>query len=101
MDRAEQELDILEEISQILGDGLELSQVFQRAMSLLSTRLDIQRAALVLFDQASDQLRTVASVGLTSAEQDRGRYALGEGVTGRVMETGIPAIIPDVSLVTG
>ena len=91
-----QELDILEEISQILGDGLELGQVFQRAMTLLSSRLKIQRAALVLFDQASDQLRTVASVGLTPAEQERGRYALGEGVTGRVMETGEPAVIPDV-----
>ncbi|MEM9417481.1 MAG: sigma 54-interacting transcriptional regulator [Planctomycetota bacterium] len=97
MDRAEQELDILVEISQILGDGMELSQVFQRAMSLLSNRLNVQRAALVLFDQAADQLRTVASVGLTSAEQERGRYELGEGVTGRVMETGIPAIIPDVA----
>ncbi|MEL7086965.1 MAG: sigma 54-interacting transcriptional regulator [Planctomycetota bacterium] len=91
-----QELDIIEEISQILGDGMELGQVFQRAMTLLSNRLDIQRAALVLFDQASDQLRTVASVGLTPVEQDRGRYALGEGVTGRVMETGRPAVIPDV-----
>lgn len=97
MDRAGQELDILEEISQILGDGMELGQVFQRAMSLLTNRLQIQRAALVLFDQASDQLRTVASVGLTPVEQDRGRYALGEGVTGRVMETGQSAVIPDVS----
>ena len=97
MDRTGQELDILEEISQILGDGMELGQVFQRAMSLLSSRLQIQRAGLVLFDQAADQLRTVASVGLTPAEQDRGRYALGEGVTGRVMETGQPAVIADVS----
>ncbi|MEM1108707.1 MAG: sigma 54-interacting transcriptional regulator [Planctomycetota bacterium] len=97
MDRAEQELDILEEISQILGDGLELSQVFQRAMSLLSSRLEIQRATLVVFDEAAGQLRTVASVGMTSAEQERGKYALGEGVTGRVMETGVPAIISDVA----
>ncbi|MEM8737678.1 MAG: sigma 54-interacting transcriptional regulator [Planctomycetota bacterium] len=97
MDRAEQELNILEEISQILGDGLELSQVFQRAMSLLSSRLHIQSAALVLFDQATDQLRTYASVGLTLAEQERGRYAIGEGVTGRVMETGEPAVIPDLT----
>jgi len=97
MDRAEQELDILEQISQILGDGLELGQVFQRAMSLLSSRLNVQRATLVLFDQATDQLRTVASVGLTSAEQERGRYELGEGVTGQVMETGVSAIIPDVA----
>lgn len=97
MERAEQELDILEQISQILGDGLELREVFQRAMSLLGERLTIQRAALVLRDPATDQLQTVAGVGLTPAEQKRGRYALGEGVTGRVMATGEPAVIPDIT----
>lgn len=97
MDRSEQELVVLEEISQILGDDLELGQVFQRAMSLLSNRLQVQRAALVLIDRATDQLETVASVGLTPAEQERGRYALGEGVTGRVMATGEPAVIADVA----
>ncbi|MEM6457909.1 MAG: sigma 54-interacting transcriptional regulator [Planctomycetota bacterium] len=96
MDRIEQELDILEEISQILGDGLELGQVFQRAMSLLGDRLAFQRSALVLFDPTTEQLKTVASVGLTPVEQERGRYAIGEGVTGRVMATGEPAIIPDL-----
>ncbi len=97
IDRPEQELDILEQISQILGDDLELSEVFQRAMSVLSERLNIQRAALVLWDRATDQLQTVASVGLTPAEQERGRYALGEGVTGRVIASGEPAVIADVS----
>jgi Nif-specific regulatory protein len=97
MDRAEQELDILERISQILGDGLELPQVFQRAMSLLSERLGVQRASLVLWDQASEKLRIVAAVGLTPEEMARGRYALGEGVTGQVLATGKPAIVADVS----
>ncbi len=97
MDRAEQELVILEQISQILGDGLELSQVFQRAMALLSDRLHIQRAALVLWDQATDQLRTVASIGLSANEQKRGRYAVGEGVTGQVLATGEPAFISDIA----
>ena len=64
---------------------------------MLGERLHIQRASLVLYDQATDQLRTYASVGMTPVEQDRGRYALGEGVTGRVMETGEPAVLPDVS----
>jgi Nif-specific regulatory protein len=97
MDRAEQELDILEQISQILGGTLELGDVFGRAMSVLSERLHVQRAALVVRDHATDTLRIVASVGLTPAEQERGRYALGEGVTGRVMQTGQPAVVPDVS----
>jgi len=98
MTRAEQELDILTEISQILGDGLELDEVFQRAMTLLSNRLNIVRASLLLWDEATDQLRIVAAIGLTREEMQRGRYALGEGITGRAMATGEPQIIPDVRL---
>ncbi len=97
MDRAEQELDILERISQILGDGLELSQVFQRAMTVLGERLNIQRASLVLLDEASGELRVVAAYGLTRDEMQRGRYQVGEGVTGQVVATGKPQTIPDIS----
>ncbi|MEM1353374.1 MAG: sigma 54-interacting transcriptional regulator [Planctomycetota bacterium] len=97
MDRLEQELNIVEQISQILGGALELSEVFQRAMSLLGHELSIERAALTLVDPATEQLRIVASVGLSPEEQQRGRYAVGEGVSGRVRETGQPAVIPDVA----
>jgi Nif-specific regulatory protein len=97
MDRSEQELDILEKMSHILGDGLEISQLFQRAMALLSERLDVQRAALVLWDESINQLRMVAAVGYSPEEMARGRYNLGEGVTGQVLVTGKPAIIRDVA----
>ena len=97
VERSEQELDILREITQILGDGLELSQVFQRAMAMLSERLNMLRASLLLWDDASEQLRIVAAVGLTREEMLRGRYSMGEGVTGRAMATGETQIIPDVS----
>ncbi|MEX2212934.1 MAG: sigma 54-interacting transcriptional regulator [Phycisphaeraceae bacterium] len=97
MGRSEQELDILEGISQILGGGLQLSQVFQHAMALLSDRLSIQRASLCLWDDAIGQARIVAAVGLSKAEMERGRYGLGEGVTGKVLSSGQPQIIPDVS----
>ncbi|MBI1335835.1 MAG: GAF domain-containing protein [Phycisphaera sp.] len=97
MTRAEQELDILEGVSQILGETLELSQVFQRAMSLFSESLGVERASLVLNDEASDVLRIVAAVGLSHEEMQRGRYGLGEGVTGQVIATGKPQIIPDIT----
>ncbi|BAM03432.1 sigma-54-dependent Fis family transcriptional regulator [Phycisphaera mikurensis] len=97
MARAERELDIIEGISQILGENLLLEQVFQRAMLLLSENLGVQRAALVLLDPLSGQLRTFASVGLTPTEQERGRYAVGEGITGRVMKSGEPAVLADVT----
>jgi Nif-specific regulatory protein len=97
MGRSEQELDILKEISQILGDGLELRQVFQRAMGVLSAGLNIIRASLLLWDDATEQLRIVAAIGLTREEMHRGRYSQGEGITGRAMATGTPQVIPDVS----
>ncbi|MEO0586502.1 MAG: sigma 54-interacting transcriptional regulator [Planctomycetota bacterium] len=95
--RAEQELDTLEQISRILGDSADLSLVFQRAITLMSQRLPIEQASLVLADPVSEQLRIMASVGLSDAEQARGRYDLGEGVTGRVIASGEAAIVPDVS----
>ncbi len=97
MGRAEQGLDILDRIRQVLGDGLELGQVFQRAVALLSERLNIRHAALVLWDEALDQLRIVVAVGLRHEEIARGRYALGEGVTGKVLATSQPQIVPDIS----
>ncbi len=97
MNRSEQELDILEKISQILGDGHQLSQVFQRAMALLNERLDIQRATLCIWDDAIEQARIVAAIGLSKEEMQRGRYARGEGITGQVLKSGVPMVIPDVT----
>ncbi len=96
LSRSEQELDTLEQISQILGDGLAYGEVFQRVMALLGERMGIQGASLVLWDHAADQMRIVAALGLTDEEVARGRYAMGEGVTGQVIATGRAQIIPDI-----
>ncbi|MEM0914066.1 MAG: sigma 54-interacting transcriptional regulator [Planctomycetota bacterium] len=97
MQTHEQEIDTLEQISRVLGDSSELSLVFQRAMTLMSERMPIERASLVVIDPVHERLQIIASVGLSQAEQDRGRYEIGEGVTGRVIETGEAAVIPDLA----
>ncbi len=96
MERSEQELSILEQISQILGDALELEQVFQKAMALLSDRLDVQRAALLMLDEATNQLRIVAGIGIPAAEMAKGRYAVNETVAGQVLREGRVKLIPDI-----
>ncbi|MEM9294943.1 MAG: hypothetical protein AAGA57_04000, partial [Planctomycetota bacterium] len=69
MDRSDQELNILEEVSRVLSAGLDLEHGFERVMQLLSRELEVQRAALVLWDRGGEQMRTVASLGLTPAER--------------------------------
>ncbi len=95
--RNEQELDILEQVSQILADGLELRQLFGRVMNLFKERLSIERSALVLVNDARERLETVAGIGLTEAEMAKGWYEMGEGITGGVIETGCVRVIADVS----
>jgi Nif-specific regulatory protein len=65
-------------------------------MQLISDRLDMHRGALVLLDESTGRLRTEAATGLTPEEMERGKYALGEGITGNVVATGRPRIIADL-----
>src|SRR5258706_12504245 len=94
--RADRELSALTEIGHILASTLELREAFQRMMQLISDKLDMRRGTLVLLDESSGRLRTEAAVGLTPEEIERGKYALGEGITGMVVATGRARIIPDL-----
>ncbi len=95
--RSELELAILEKISQILGSGLELEALFGRVMAVLQDHLNIRRAALVQRDEAIDRLRVVAAIGLSDEEKARGRYDIGEGVTGQVVASGEARIVADIA----
>jgi Nif-specific regulatory protein len=92
----EQELHILTEIGQILSSTLELRDAFAKTMQIISDKLDMHRGALVLLDDSTGRLRTEAAIGMTQEEIERGRYALGEGVTGNVVATGRARVIADV-----
>src|SRR4051794_1830104 len=93
---ADQELSILMEVGQILSSTLELREAFGKMMQIISDQLDMRRGALVLLDESTGRLRTEAAVGLTPDEIERGKYALGEGITGNVVATGRARIIPDL-----
>src|SRR5947208_15628115 len=93
---AEQELSILTELGQILSSTLELRDTFGRMMQIISDKLNMRRGTLVLLDESTGRLRTEAAVGLTTDEMERGKYALGEGITGNVVATGRPRIVADV-----
>src|SRR3954468_682054 len=92
----DQELSILTQVGQILSSTLELRQAFGEMMKIISDKLDMHRGTLVLLEESTGRLRTEAAVGLTHDEIDRNRFALGEGITGNVVATGRPRIVPDI-----
>lgn len=65
-------------------------------MSLISDRLSMRRGTLVLLDESSGRLRMEAAIGFTAEDIEKGKFALGEGVTGNVVATGRARIVPDL-----
>src|SRR5476651_219846 len=94
--RAAQEISVLNEIGGILSSTLALRDAFWKMMQIISSKLNMHRGALVLLDESTGRLRTEAAAGLTPEEIERGKYALGEGITGNVVATGRARIVPDV-----
>ena len=89
-------LTTLMEINQALSATLNLRAALHRALELLERHPGALRGAVTLLHPESGQLNTTASVGLTP-EGRRARYQLGEGVTGQVVESGKPVVVPQAS----
>jgi len=94
--REELEVAILSDVSQAIGSAMELGKVFEQTMETLARELKMKRGTLVLLDRATNELKIVAAHGLTQEEKQRGRYKMGEGVTGKVVQTGQPVAIADI-----
>jgi Nif-specific regulatory protein len=95
--REDRELGLLTRMADVLGTALEPQSFFEQTMEALANELGMVRGTLVLLDKAADKLKIAAAHGLSTAERARGEYAVGEGVTGHVVETGLPEIIADIS----
>ncbi len=90
------ELAVLNQISRVLIRHHEVGGIVQEVLDILYHEMGLQRGTVTL--RSGSELRIAASHGLSNAERERGRYLLGEGVTGRVAQTGKSAIIPDISV---
>jgi Nif-specific regulatory protein len=90
------ELSALYEIAKTLGSSLNVKETSQKAFEILHTLLDLNRGTLVLKSLDGDDFSIWAAYGLSEEEVVRGRYRVGEGVTGKVLATGQPMIVPDV-----
>ena len=92
------ELSALYEVSQAVSSTLDLQVVVEQILTVLADRLGMQRGTLALLEPETGDLAIEVAHGLTEAEKRRGRYKVGEGVMGRVLETGEPLIIPNIGV---
>lgn len=94
--RKNRELAAILEVSTVMTSSFDLEGNLSSAMQTLSTQLDMQRGCVFLLEGTSGQMRIAAAHGLSPEEINRGTYRIGEGIVGRVIESGSPLFIPDI-----
>jgi Nif-specific regulatory protein len=89
-------LSALLEISKVLSSSFDIEKNLSRTMRVIAEFLEMERGSVFLLDRYSKQLKIVAAHGLTKEQIDKGKYKIGEGIVGRVIEKGSPLVIPNV-----
>ena len=90
------EIECLYEITKAIHGTLDLRKALYRVLDLLSEYLSMKRGSITLLDPTVSEIRTEVAHGISSNAKTRGRYRIGEGVTGRVVETGRPMAVPNI-----
>src|SRR5262245_2664869 len=89
-------LSTLLEASQALATTLDLNEALQRVLEILGRHHGAIRSAVVLLNDTTGDVELEASSGAI-AQGKRVRYRIGEGITGQVVQTGKPMVVPRVS----
>ncbi len=92
-----QELKLLHSISTIVDQSLDMRSVVHPILEALADCLGFRLATITLLRKGGDDILIEAAHGLTRAQAELGHYKLGEGVTGKVVLSGEPMIIPRTS----
>src|SRR5436190_3810120 len=93
--REARRLSTLLEVSQALSGTLNSKSAFHRVLEILGRHHGAVRSMVVMLREGGE-LCIEAGEGLDRPSQ-REQYRMGEGITGRVVETGKPIVVPRVS----
>ena len=92
-----QRLKLLYDVSEILSRSADLREVAGPVLEALADQMKMSRGTLTILNRRSNEILIEAAHGLSPEQIRRGRYRLGEGITGKVVETGRPAVVPRIS----
>jgi Nif-specific regulatory protein len=86
------ELSLLFEISTKLSESLDLKTILKPILQMVAEYMQIPRGTLTILNRSKGEIAIEEAYGLKPEEQAKGKYRIGEGITGKVIDTGQPAI---------
>lgn len=92
-----EEVTLLYEISEALNEHLDLKKVLYKVLDILSSSMGMLRGTITLLHPLREEINIEVAHGLSRTAMQKGKYKLGEGITGRVIQTGKAVAIPKIS----
>ncbi len=97
----ETELPLLFEISRMINNSSYIKEAMNPIMELVSKYMQAERTLLSILNRENSNIFIEAGYGITHEEKKRGKYLIGEGVTGDVVKTGQPIYIDKIKDAAG
>jgi len=92
-----EDVTLLYEISEALNEHLDLKKSLYKVLDILSSSMNMLRGTITLLHPLRNEISIEVAHGLSKSAMQKGKYKLGEGITGRVIETGKAVTIPKIS----
>jgi Nif-specific regulatory protein len=93
---ARQDLSCLYEITKILAAENDLQESLNNVVRVLTDMKKMENGTVTIVNPLTRELEIEIACGITATAQRKGKYKLGEGITGRVVATGEPVIVPRI-----
>ncbi len=92
-----EEVALLYEISESLNQHMDMKKSLFKVLSVLSESLNLLRGIIFLINSESGEIRIEMAHGISENTTRRIKYLPGEGIIGRVIQTGEAAVVPRIS----
>lgn len=84
-------------LSKTLSATLNMEELLRLTLHLIGRALHVDAYTLMLLEEGTNRLAVKAAFGPPANHQDGITLQLGEGISGRVAQTGQPMLVPDLS----
>lgn len=90
------EINCLYEITKAIHATMDLQRALYKVLELLSEYLEMKRGSITILNPETSEIHIEVAHGISELEKTKGKYKLGEGITGRVIKAGRPMVVPQI-----
>jgi len=91
-----EKITLFYEISKALNE-LNMERSLYKVLEILAESMRMERGTISILNPVNNEIRMEVAHGITKNAMEKGKYKLGEGVIGKVIQTGKSETIPKVS----